>query len=61
MITSLELSLLLRSDDQAEAVQDLVERGLSRFIVDHGAVVGMRNTPKGAAKLNGTLLPPTTE
>jgi hypothetical protein len=63
MISAIELALLLSAadgDQQAKAVQDLIERGLSTFAIASGAIVGMQNTPAGDAKLRGMTLPATT-
>jgi hypothetical protein len=64
MIDRAELLIILNAADrldQIEAVQDLIEHGLSVFITDADAITGLTTTPAGAAKLNGMLLPTSHE
>jgi hypothetical protein len=62
VISRLELLLLLSAadaDQQAEAIQDLIERGLSMFVIESGSIAGMQNTREGNARLRAMTLPAT--
>jgi hypothetical protein len=50
MITAVELALLLRGSDRdanLDAIADLIDSGLSAFVIEADAVLGMQNTRKG--------------
>jgi hypothetical protein len=60
VITAVELALLLRGterDVNLDAVADLIERGLSAFVIKDGQVVGLENTDTGNARLRAMTLP----
>jgi hypothetical protein len=64
MITAVELAMLLRGADRSanlDAIADLIDSGLSAFVIEADAVLGMQNTRKGDAALNAVTLPPTAE
>ena len=61
MIGQLELILLLRSAEQVDAIENLLECGLVSAVVNGDAITAIKTTIKGDAALCAMTLPPTAE
>jgi hypothetical protein len=64
VISAVELSLPLGGADgseQAEAIQDFIDSGLSAFVIKDARVAGLENTGTGNARLRAMTLPTTHE
>jgi hypothetical protein len=64
VISYRELVVLLNGADrldQIEAVQHLIERGLSEFKIKDGAIIGLENTDAGNSRLCAMMLPRASE
>jgi hypothetical protein len=61
MIDRLELLLLIRSTEQVDAVENLLERGLVSAVVNGDAITAIKTTTKGNAALKARTLPAIKE